>query len=118
MANQGFTTHQKLCPKGEHWIITVSAKLDKKTGNYVPNRARPESKCVKVDEKKPDKPKAPKEPEETKEDKIPTVLQIFKYGGSHGMGGSFPSMSSCMEEQKRLTKENAGLDYSYKCIEK
>ncbi len=47
-ANQGFTTHQKLCQKGEHWIITVSAKLDK----YVPNRGRPESKCVKVDEKK------------------------------------------------------------------
>ncbi len=116
--NQGFTTYQKLCPKGEHWIITVGAKLDKKTGNYVPNRGRPESKCVKVDEKKPDKPKAPKEPEEIKEDKIPTVLQIFKYGGSHGMGSSFPSMSSCMEEQKRLTKENAGLDYSYKCVKK
>ena len=116
--NQGFTSHQKLCPKGEHWVVKARMKLDKKTGKYVSSGDRPESKCVKVDEKKPNKPKAPKEPEEIKEDKIPTVLQIYKYGGSHGMGGSFPSMSSCMEKKRKLTKANAGLDYSYKCVKK
>ncbi len=116
--NYDFTPQQKICPKGEHWIITVKGKLDKETGKYVPRRGRPESKCVKVEEKKPNKPKAPKAPKEIKEDKTPTILQIYKYGGAHGMGGSFPSMSSCMEKQRSLTKANAGLDYSYKCIEK
>ena len=116
--NQGFTSQQKLCPKGEHWVVKASMKLDKKTGKYIPSGGRPESKCVKVDEKKPEKPKEPKEPEETKEDKNPTVLQIYKYGGSHGTGGSFPSMSSCMEKQRSLTKANEGLDYSYKCVKK
>ena len=122
--NQGFTTQQKLCPKGEHRIITINAKWDKETGKYVPLRGRPKSKCVKIDENKINKPKVLTksteqiEREETKEDKKPIVLQIFKYGSSYGMGSSFSYMSSCTEEQKRLTKENALLDYSYKCVKK
>lgn len=53
-----------------------------------------------------------------KEENEVTVLKIFKYGGPHGTGGTFPSRQSCERTQAKLTKENAGLDYTYKCIKK
>ena len=48
----------------------------------------------------------------------PYVMQILKYGSSHGIGQSFPSKSQCDVAQVRLSKENAGLDYTYKCVKK
>jgi len=53
-----------------------------------------------------------------KEENQITVLKIFKYGGPHGTGGTFPSRQSCAQVQAKLTKVNAGLDYTYKCIKK
>ena len=48
----------------------------------------------------------------------PYVMQISKYGSPHGIGQTFLSKSQCDVAQVRLSKENAGLDYSYKCTKK
>lgn len=58
-----------------------------------------------------------------KEDKkqvpdTPYVVKILKYDSPHGTGRSFPSKSQCEKEQARLSKANAGLDYSYKCVKR
>lgn len=53
-----------------------------------------------------------------KEENEITVLKILKYGGPHGTGGTFPSRQSCEQAQAKLTKENAGLDYTYRCVKK
>ena len=50
--------------------------------------------------------------------KVPHVIKILKYGSPHGSGRSFPSQSQCEKEKTRLSKANAGLDYSYKCVKK
>ena len=52
------------------------------------------------------------------EPKVPHIVKIFKYGSPHATGQSFPSSSQCEEERARLSKANAGLDYSYKCVKK
>ena len=54
----------------------------------------------------------------SKEENQTTVLKIYKYGSPHGIGNTFPSKESCEQTQVKLTKENAGLDYTYKCIKK
>jgi len=48
----------------------------------------------------------------------PYVMQILKYGSPHGIGQTFPSKILCDAAQVRLSKENAGLDYTYKCAKK
>ena len=48
----------------------------------------------------------------------PYVMKILKYGSPHGIGQTFLSKSQCDVAQVRLSKENAGLDYTYKCAEK
>lgn len=42
-------------------------------------------------------------------------LRIYKYNAPHGYGKNFSSISACEKEAKKLAKDNAGLDYSYKC---
>ena len=42
-------------------------------------------------------------------------IQILKYGSSHGWGRRFSSIKACEKETAKLTKVNAGLDYSYIC---
>ena len=54
----------------------------------------------------------------SKEENQTTVLKIYKYGSPHGIGNTFPSKESCEQSQAKLTKENAGLDYTYKCVKK
>ena len=45
----------------------------------------------------------------------PIRIQILKYGADHGWGQKFSSFGRCESERKRLTRENAGTDYSYAC---
>ena len=52
------------------------------------------------------------------EPKVPYEIKIFKYGSPHGTGQSFPSKAQCEKEKATLSKVNAGLDYSYKCVKK
>ena len=54
----------------------------------------------------------------SKEENQTTILKIFKYGSPHGIGNTYPSRQSCEQVQAKLTKENTGLDYTYKCIKK
>ena len=102
----GSTIPQVICPKGEHYYVTWDSN-----SSY----SYPIQRCEKIKEKKPKKPKDHTIP---KEDKVETVLKIFKYGLPHATGQSFPSQSQCEKEQIRLSKANAGLDYSYKCVKK
>lgn len=53
-----------------------------------------------------------------KEPKVPHVVKILKYGSPHGSGRSFPSQNECEQEKAKLSKANAGLDYSYKCVKR
>ena len=55
---------------------------------------------------------------QSKEENQTTILKIFKYGSPHGIGNTYPSRQSCEQAQVKLTKQNAGLDYTYKCIKK
>ncbi len=57
-------------------------------------------------------------PQKKEESAVSYVLKILKYGSPHGTGRSFTSQSQCKKEQARLSKVNAGLDYSYKCVKK
>jgi hypothetical protein len=102
----GSTIPQVICPKGEHYYVTWDSN-----SSY----SMPIQRCEKIKEKKLKKLKKHTVP---KEDKVETVLKIFKYGSPHATGQSFPSRSQCEKEQIRLSKENAGLDYSYKCVRK
>ena len=54
----------------------------------------------------------------SKEENQITVLKIYKYGSPHGIGNTYPSRQNCEQAQVKLTNENAGLDYTYKCIKK
>jgi hypothetical protein len=56
-------------------------------------------------------------PKKQEENQI-TVLVIYQYGSPYSRGKTFPSRKSCEQEQKQLTKKNAGLDYTYKCVKK
>ncbi len=42
-------------------------------------------------------------------------IQILKYNSPHGWGNLFSSIEACEREKAKLTKANAGLDYSYVC---
>jgi len=42
-----------------------------------------------------------------------TRIRIYKYGNPASFGKSFSSMSACEKERHKLTKANAGTDYSY-----
>ncbi len=59
-----------------------------------------------------------KNEKQKEEPKVPHIIKILKYGSPHGSGRSFPSQSECEEEKVKLSKANAGLDYSYKCVKK
>ena len=58
------------------------------------------------------KKKRNKLPKKKKIVDVPYVMQILKYGSPHGIGQTFLSKSLCDVAQVRLSKENAGLDYS------
>ncbi len=119
-SSEGYTVPQLICPPGEYQIVEYDI-LDPKTGEHISLSDMPITKCVKDDYEKTKKPKQTKKPKKTEkpdDDKVETFLQILKYGHPHGIGQSFSSMSQCTQEQARLTKENAGLDYSYKCMKK
>lgn len=121
IVEQGFSIHQKLCEPGKHYMVYENAKYDKKTGKYL--SGRPIEKCEKVDKKKPKEPKKKKKLTTPKEDKkkmpdVPYIVKILKYGSPNGTGRTFPSKGLCQEEQARLSKANAGLDYSYVCVKK
>jgi len=47
-----------------------------------------------------------------------TRIRIYKYGSPASYGRNFSSMSACEQERVKLTKANAGTDYSYKCENK
>ena len=59
-----------------------------------------------------------KNAKQKEEPKVPHVIKILKYGSPHGSGRSFPSQGECEREKAKLSKANAGLDYSYKCVKK
>ena len=59
-----------------------------------------------------------KNEKQKEEPKVSHIIKILKYGSPHGSGRSFPSQSECEEEKVKLSKANAGLDYSYKCVKK
>ena len=42
-------------------------------------------------------------------------IRIYQYGSPAGVGKTLDSMSECKIERDKLTKANAGTDYSYKC---
>ena len=42
-------------------------------------------------------------------------IQILKYNSPYSWGNHFSSIESCEKETVKLTKVNAGLDYSYIC---
>ncbi len=42
-------------------------------------------------------------------------IEILKYNSSYGWGSLFSSIEDCEREKVKLTKANAGLDYSYVC---
>jgi len=122
VVEQGFTVHQMICEPGKHHMVYGSARYDEKTGKYLSN-GRPIEKCVKTDEMKPKEPKKKKEPTTPKEEKkqipdVPYVVKILKYGSPHGTGKTFSSKALCEQEQAKLNKANAGLDYSYVCVKR
>jgi len=51
-------------------------------------------------------------------DKQQVIMKILKYGGPHGVGKTYSSMSSCEQEKAKLTKANKVNDLSYKCEKK
>jgi len=51
-------------------------------------------------------------------EKKSTRIRIYKYGSPASFGRNFSSMSACEQERVKLTKANAGTDYSYKCENK
>ena len=51
-------------------------------------------------------------------DKKKTRIRIYQYGSPAGFGSSFSSLSACEEARAKLTKANAGTNYSYKCENK
>lgn len=117
---QGFTVELMLCQPGYHHMVYASARYDEKTGKYLSN-GRPIEKCVKDDEKKFKEPKKKKAQTKPKEDKkqtpdTPHAIKILKYGAPHGRGQTFSSKGLCEKKQAKLSKANAGLDYSYVCV--
>ena len=55
---------------------------------------------------------------EKSQDKKKTGIRIYQYGSPAGFGQSFSSLSACEKARAKLTKANAGTDYSYKCENK
>jgi len=55
---------------------------------------------------------------EKSQDKKKTRIRIYQYGSPAGFGQSFSSSSACEKARAKLTKANAGTDYSYKCENK
>ncbi|PTB87972.1 hypothetical protein C9925_00860 [cyanobacterium G8-9] len=55
---------------------------------------------------------------EKSQDKKKTRIRIYQYGSPAGFGQSFSSLSACEKARAKLSKANAGTDYSYKCENK
>ena len=52
----------------------------------------------------------------TQKVEVPHFLSIFKYGNPHSRGQTFPSKTKCEISKIKFSKENAMLDYTYKCV--
>jgi len=52
-----------------------------------------------------------------KKQQAKTRIRIYKYGTPSSYGRTYTTMDKCIKAKNKLSKSNAGSDYSYKCEE-
>jgi len=50
-----------------------------------------------------------------KKNQAKTRIRIYKYGSPSSYGSTYLTMDKCINAKNKLSKSNAGSDYTYKC---
>jgi len=52
-----------------------------------------------------------------KEQEVTARIRIYQYGSPSSYGNTYVTMDKCIKAKNKLSKSNAGSDYTYKCEE-